>query len=236
MDGTNDYSNYTEQELQEALSSINRERYPKNYALLQKALAKFNQLGLKRSWDTESPPPSSQDGQVDYTDYSLEELEQALASVNQTKFPINHRKLLAEHAIRIKARRRELDLLAATDMDEEVEPDVDDEHLSTKDRVFTVVVSLVIVVYGTYGLAKGSLFVRGRYSADGITFEGNALIVLVVAIFLTALAMIAVVVDYYDGRDNTHLYKRGIKIVQYLAFGLMILATILQIQQLSAAT
>ncbi len=228
MDGTNDYTNYTEQELLEAMGSINRDRYPKNYARLQSALAKFNQLGLKRPWEkTDVALEKNQDGQIDYQDYNLQELNQGLAAIDQAKYPLNYQNLTAEHQ-RKTALQREADRLAIPPVEQTIQKPKREvrSRMTLPQRVASFVSSVAVLAYGIYCLFVGRVFIPGEDPTDSGSVAMGAV---ALSVFFSLLAIVVTIFDYRSRRKDKKTYILWASTADLLAFLLIFAAVKMQL-------
>lgn len=95
-------------------------------------------------------------------------------------------------------------------------------QIPLKDRILCSVLSTFLVVYGIVGLINDDLPIRRR-----IHLHGFPLILMVIAMFGASLAMMLVVIDHYDRRDNERHYRMVSRIVQGIAWTCFILALVL---------
>ena len=101
MDGTVDYTSFTDDELQQAHSSINRARYPRNAAHLDTELARRGPGGQSVA-ETYLGGGHSRgiDDLVDFSSFTDQELDESLQVINRDKYPVNFAKLKAVRAAR----------------------------------------------------------------------------------------------------------------------------------------
>ena len=107
-----------------------------------------------------------------------------------------------------------------------------------KERFIFIVLSLFLIVYGSYGVLTDDLYIptsgRRRYSStprpnSGMHLHGPAAWCIYLAILCAVACMISMVVDHYDERDNEIKYKQFAQITQLLAVAFMVLGVILHI-------
>lgn len=97
-------------------------------------------------------------------------------------------------------------------------------------RLYYLMLSPAILLYGTYGLINDDLYIPGKRSR-GIHFHGSAAI-LVFVVFLFVIAnMFSVVIDHFDKRDNEINYRNFAKFTLIIAVVLFFIALIIQVFQ-----
>lgn len=158
------------------------------------------------------------DGCIDYSGYTLRELEEALAGIDRERYPKNLAKLVAAYAELKSTQPTAPYATTASEANLEVEVQVEsmvryDESgryipnlIPEKERIAHVVFSLFLVAYGIYGVWVNDLYVPGKRSRGVHLHDGPAWLMLV-AIICACLTMLSVVVDHYDTRDNQRHYR-----------------------------
>lgn len=73
-------------------------------------------------------------------------------------------------------------------------------------RIWNILLSLLLLIYGAYGLWKGDLYIPGK-RGNGMHLNGFAAWAMYGAFIGACLAMLSVVVDHFDKRDNEAKYK-----------------------------
>ena len=79
--------------------------------------------------------------------------------------------------------------------------------------------SIILIVYGGYGVYKNDLFIPGK-RIKGVHLHDEPAILMYAAFICGCLVMLSVIVDHYDERDNEHKYKTFAKVFKYLGWGL----------------
>jgi len=97
-----------------------------------------------------------------------------------------------------------------------------------KERTINLLLSLVIIVYGTVGLTENDIYIPGK-RGRGIHFYGFTAFLVYVAMMVVSISMLSVIVDHYDERDNERKYKSIKSAATALAVSLFILAVFLKI-------
>lgn len=72
-------------------------------------------------------------------------------------------------------------------------------------RVRNIILSIVLIMYGGYGVYVNNLYLPG--SIGGFHFQDNLAVTIYVALVLGAISFILEVVDHYDERDNQRVYQ-----------------------------
>jgi len=97
-----------------------------------------------------------------------------------------------------------------------------------KKRALNIVVSIVLLAYGGYGVYINDLFIPGKRSS-GIHLHDNPAFMMYISFICAALVMISVIIDHYDKRDNEAKYKWFARVFEHVGGILFILAFIWQI-------
>ena len=87
-------------------------------------------------------------------------------------------------------------------------------------RAFRIVLSLVFLGYGSYGLWLNDLYLPGK-RGPGIHFQNDLAWVIYGAMLCACASMLTVVLDHYDRRNNEHRYRligRGFEILAWTLF------------------
>src|SRR4051812_48569937 len=79
-------------------------------------------------------------------------------------------------------------------------------------RAWNAVLSIVLIVYGAYGLYVDDLFIPSK--RGGLYFHQEAAWVMYAAMICAALNLLSIVVDHYDERDNENNYRLFAKVTQ----------------------
>ena len=78
-------------------------------------------------------------------------------------------------------------------------------------RVFNILGSIFLVVYGGFGVYKNDLILPAKRGV--IHLHDKPAIVHYMAFICAAIVMLSVVIDHYDQRNNEHKYKFFAKVV-----------------------
>jgi uncharacterized membrane protein len=95
------------------------------------------------------------------------------------------------------------------------------------DRVWNIVIALVLIAYGILGLVLDDMFVPGFHTS--IRFHGISAWLTFGALISVATACIAVVVDHYDLRNNERQYDLFRKWCGRVGWSLFIAACTLEV-------
>lgn len=175
------------------------------------------------------------DGDIDYSKYTLRELEEALAGINRDRYPKNYDNLRAAHAR----------MIASLPPAPQVEPEDDFLHLERNPppqprydangryvpnqipanaRNQYIAFSLLLGAYGTYGVWVNDLYMPARRGS--IHLHDAPAWVMYGAILCACLVMLSVVADHYDRRDNEigyRLFADVFKVIGWILFGLSLI-------------
>lgn len=101
-------------------------------------------------------------------------------------------------------------------------------HISANERTQSIVVSLLLFAYGSYGVWVNDLYIPGKRS-KGIHFHDVPAWIMYGAIICACLVMLSVVVDHYDQGNNETNYKMFAKIFSYIGWGFFALSIVMAI-------
>src|SRR5688500_649688 len=114
------------------------------------------------------------DGDIDYSRYSLRELDEALTGINRHQYPRNYANLRSAYArlTTVVAPEPEVSPVAATVVEEDPEPrprfDANGHYIPNQipgvERATHVVLSLLLFAYGSHGVWTNDLYVPGKRS------------------------------------------------------------------------
>lgn len=93
-------------------------------------------------------------------------------------------------------------------------------------RIWNIVLSVLLMSYGTYGLWRGDLYIPGKRT-EGIHLHGFSAWVMYGAFLGASLNMLSVVVDHYDKRENEAQYRRFARNCKIIGWSLFVLSFIL---------
>jgi hypothetical protein len=89
-------------------------------------------------------------------------------------------------------------------------------EIPLKERILCCVLSLILVVYGIVAYKLGKLYIPARHG--GAEFQGIPMYLMLAAMAFATLAMLLILVDHYDQRDNERYYRFISRIVQGIAW------------------
>jgi hypothetical protein len=162
-----------------------------------------------------------EDGTLDCSQYNLADLEEALSSINERKFPLNYERLKKELAHR-KANPPPPEPLPPNEPPKPYVPN----HIPEGERLQLMVICLLLVAYGAIGLYYGDIYVPRKlgWGSAGTHFHGDAALLMYGAIISAVFGALSVVVDHYDERNNEEMYLGIASLFYVTAFGLYIAA------------
>jgi hypothetical protein len=157
------------------------------------------------------------DGDIDYSRYTLLELEEALAGINRHQYPGNYanlraayERLTATFAPGSPASPPPAEVAAEDDLEPQPRFDADGRYIPnqipTGERASHMVLSLLLFAYGSYGVWVNDLYVPGRRSR-GVHLHDVPAWIMYGAVICACLVMLSVVLDHYDRRNNERHYR-----------------------------
>ena len=156
-----------------------------------------------------------QDGDIDYSRYSLLELEEALAGINRNRYPGNYANLRSAYE-RLTSRPSPIPEPEppAEVLEEALEPqpkfDANGRYIPNQipsgERTSHVLLSLALFAYGSYGVRVNDLYVPGKHGR-GVHLHDTPAWVMYGAMICACLVMLSVVLDHYDRRNNERHYR-----------------------------
>jgi hypothetical protein len=166
------------------------------------------------------------DGDIDYSSYGSSELEEALAGINRQRYPKNYANLCSAYQQLTKT------LPAPMTHEREGEPgDVEfawagpkyDENgryvpndISTEERIGHIILSLLLLAYGTYGVWVNDLYVPTK--RRGIHLHDVPAWIMYGAIICACIVLLSVVLDHYDRRNNEKHYRTFASVGEFLGW------------------
>jgi hypothetical protein len=175
------------------------------------------------------------DGDIDYSRYTREELEEGLAGIDPRRFPRNYANLCAAYE-RLTSRPapapRPLPMEPARPDDDWPGPryDADDRYVPNRltpgERVAHVLLALGLLGYGSWGMWRNDFYIPGRRWRNGIHLQDLSASLFFAAVVCACVIVLSIVVDHYDRRDNEINYRRFARAVAAIAlclFGLSLL-------------
>jgi hypothetical protein len=158
------------------------------------------------------------DGDIDYSTYTQQEMEEAFAGIRKDAYPLNYANLCSAYeALTSKLpppaqgghEQREQD---GEEFEGELPPQrrYDENgrylpnHIPPGDRKSYLVFSTLLLAYGTYGVWVNDLYMPGR--RGGLHLYDLSAWSMYGAILCACLVMLLVIVDHYDRRDNEFNY------------------------------
>ncbi|GHB76547.1 hypothetical protein GCM10008107_27580 [Psychrosphaera saromensis] len=94
-------------------------------------------------------------------------------------------------------------------------------YIPTKKRIEKLILIIVLLAYGGYGLFKGELYLA--YRQGEVTLYGNAIYIAFSALIVGIAYLALGIIDHYDKRNNEHVYRRFEAILK--GFAVLILLT-----------
>ncbi|MBD9480563.1 hypothetical protein [Pseudoxanthomonas sp. PXM02] len=178
------------------------------------------------------------DGDIDYSRYTERELEEALAGIDRTRYPRNFANLGAAYQALTSMpvpppREKDLDVL-----DDEPAPPVPKyhadgrylpNHIPVEDRVVHLVSAVFLFAYGSIGVWLNDLPLPGRRGILHLRDFGAW--AMYAAIVSACLALLVLIADHYDRRDNEIRYWHAARMLRGLGwscFGVSIIGAIVQ--------
>lgn len=182
------------------------------------------------------------DGDIDYSRYTLRELEEALAGIDVEKYPQNHANLISAYVRLTESLPPERAMTLASGVAESsVEVDVFGDPLpqptfdeggryvpndiSGSDRLTSIGISLLLLGYGTYGIWVNDLYVPTKRSS--VHLRDSAAWVMYGAIVCACLVMLSVVIDHYDRRNNERSYRAFANTFKGMGYALLVMAFVI---------
>lgn len=154
------------------------------------------------------------DGDIDYSRYTRQEMEEAFAGIRKDAYPLNYANLRSAYAA-LTSEVPPPSLQGGHEPSERDADEFEDErppqrrydesgryvpnHIPLGERKSYLVFSTLLFAYGTYGVWVNDLYLPGRgglhlYDLSAWSMYG--------AILCACLVMLLVIVDHYDRRDN----------------------------------
>lgn len=184
----------------------------------------------------------------DYNLYSASELVDVYEHIDRESFPERFQKiceimeekglLQQTNSSSLQLTDKAIDAWAPSEVESETsytsqppEPAYDSEgnyipnEVPGKDRIANACLSLIIIIYGGYGLYINQLWLPLARRVS-IILTDFAAVLMFVAIVSASVVMIIEVVDHYDKRDNEHAYYRlavYFKYFGYITFAVAVL-------------
>jgi hypothetical protein len=90
-------------------------------------------------------------------------------------------------------------------------------HIPKGERILNVVLSLLLLFYGTAGVMADDLYIPGKHR-PGIHFHGEPAWIIYGAFLFAIANMMSVVIDHYDKRNNETTYKVFARVSQILGW------------------
>lgn len=100
-------------------------------------------------------------------------------------------------------------------------------HIPLRERVLNCVLSLILIVYGIIALRNDDLYIPAR--RGGVHLHGLPMIIMLIAMACAVLAMLLVVVDHYDRRDNERSYRMASLTIQGIAWTCLVVSLALDV-------
>ena len=168
------------------------------------------------------------DGDIDYSKYTLIELEEALAGINRNRFPNNYANLRCAY-------RQLTKTLPAPNVAEHVDgfneaeevwpgPKFDENgryvpnRLSSGERTSHVILSLLLLAYGSYGVWVNDFYIPAR--RGGLHLHDVPAWIMYGAAACACMVMLSVVIDHYDRRNNETYYRAFASVGELIGWSL----------------
>ena len=178
------------------------------------------------------------DGDINYSKYTLRELDEGLSGINKQLYPQNYANLLSALELLKRTRQVVSTPIAPVKQVEDLElaPRYDDfgryipNHISTKDRMTYVGFSILLAAYGSYGIWVNDIYIPGKRSR-GIHLHDVPAWVMYGAIICACLVMLSVIADHYDNRNNEKHYRAFADAGKYIGWTLFGISLIMALFQ-----
>jgi len=169
------------------------------------------------------------DGDIDYSKYTLRELEEASSGINKQLYPKNYKNLISALEV-LRPSTQEAPLIVNAERTEQIEdedppPRYDEHgryipnHISPGDRFKYLAFSLLLTAYGSYGIWVNDLYIPGKRSR-GIHLHDVPAWVMYGAIICACIVMLSIIADHYDQRDNETHYRAFANAGKYIGWSL----------------
>jgi hypothetical protein len=158
------------------------------------------------------------DGDIDYSRYTLQEMEEAFAGIKRDAYPLNYANLSSVYELRTSklpppsehATKGPLD--DSDEFADELPPQQQyDEagryvpnHIPDGERGSYIILTVLLLVYGAYGVWADDLYLPAR--RGGMHLHGLSAWTMYGAFVCACLVMLLVVADHYDRRENEFKY------------------------------
>lgn len=101
-------------------------------------------------------------------------------------------------------------------------------HIPAKERAGNLIFSVLLFLYGTYGVYVNDLYIPGKRS-KGVHLHDLAAWAMYGAIICACLVMISVIVDHYDKRNNERRYREFANTAKFFGWGCFVVSLVLMI-------
>ena len=98
-------------------------------------------------------------------------------------------------------------------------------QIPLKERILCCVLSVILISYGIVGLVNDDLYIPRRHG--GFHLHGFPMILMIIAMACASIAMLLVVIDHYDRRDNERYYRQVSLIVQGIAWSCFVVSLVM---------
>jgi hypothetical protein len=106
-------------------------------------------------------------------------------------------------------------------------------RISLRERLCYAALSVAFLGYAAVALLTDDFYIPGRRNYPGMHLHGYPVVLMAIAIFSACVALIAVIVDHYDKRDNELIYKKVIRISALSGAALFCAALLLRVLEIS---
>jgi hypothetical protein len=167
------------------------------------------------------------DGDIDYSKYTLQELEEALSGIKPSQYPKNYANLCFAY----KALTSTIPTTPSSETDtttaevERWEPKYDKSgryipnQIPSEDRRNYAIFSLLLFAYGSYGLWVNDIYIPGRRSR-GVHLHDVPAEIMYGAMSCACLVILSVIIDHYDRRNNERYYRAFAEIGKFVGWAL----------------
>lgn len=170
------------------------------------------------------------DGDINYSKYTLLELEEAFAGINKHQYPLNYAnlcsayQLLSRSPVPATPQAEHSGVFDEIDEDE-LRPRYDENgcyipnHIPSGERATHIIVSLLLLAYGSYGLWANDIYIPGKTSR-GVHLHDAPAWIMYGAMICACAVMLSVVIDHYDRRNNERHYRAFAATGEFLGWSL----------------
>ncbi|MDR7133915.1 hypothetical protein J2X06_001099 [Lysobacter niastensis] len=169
------------------------------------------------------------DGDIDYSRYTLLELEEAFAGINKHKYPKNYANLCSAYELlgsTLPSPPQAENSAAVDDIEEDWPQPKYDENgryipnlIPSGERANHIIFSLLLFAYGGYGVWVNDLYIPGKRSR-GVHLHDVPAWLMCGAMICACIVMLSVVADHYDRRNNERHYRIFAEVGKFFGWAL----------------